>query len=234
MKFKEWLLLTEIAQPTKELKSSTLYHGTPKKSGYQGILDHGLKFDSDLVAQKYKGQENFAPMHGVYLTKEFGNAVRYSFMSEVSDEQYQEYVNKEPLGYVFEFSGEDLSEVSPDEDELGGFLEKLVKTKNLTPNFKKLVDSIPQEIKTKLEQPEPSFESYAIAGKWAVNKLSDPTMQYLMKRYSNVVNYGTIKPNAVWIIPKPKERFLRDRQGTFNTFDGYLNHAKKYGKRHTL
>jgi len=49
-----------------------------------------------------------------------------------------------------------------------------------------------------------------------------------------VVNYGGIKPSAVWVIPKPNERFLRDRQGTFNTHNGYVNYAKKFGKKYDL
>jgi pyrimidine deaminase RibD-like protein len=55
-----------------------------------------------------------------------------------------------------------------------------------------------------------------------------------MKRYHNVVNYGGIKPGAVWVIPKPNERFLRDRQGTFNTHNGYVNYAKRFGEKYDL
>lgn len=226
--------IDEVIQPSQQLQSSVLYHGTPTKAGYQGIAGQGLKVDPEIIAQKYKGQENFAPLPGVYMTKEFGNAVRYSFMSNVPDEQYAEYIKQEPYGYVFEFSGKDLTAVTPDEDELGKFLEQLVKSKNLQPNLLKIVQSVPEELRVKLQQSEVDFETIALAGKWVVNKISHATMQYLMKRYHNVVNYGGIKPSAVWIIPKPNERFLRDRQGTFNTFNGYVNYAKRVGKRQEL
>ena len=226
--------IDEVIQPSQELQSSVLYHGTPTKVGYQGISSQGLKVDPNVISTKYKGQENFAPLPGVYMTKDFGNAVRYSFMSNVSDEQYAEYIKQEPYGYVFEFSGKDLSEVTPDEDELGKFLEKLVKTKNLNPKLSKIVQSVPIELKTSLQRPKVNFETIAMAGKWVVNNISDATMQYLMKRYDNVVNYGSIKPSAVWVIPKPNERFLRDRQGTFNTFNSYINYAKRFGKRQEL
>ena len=226
--------IDEVVQPSQELQSSVLYHGTPTKAGYQGIASQGLKVDPEVIATKYKGQENFAPLPGVYMTKEFGNAVRYSFMSNVPDEQYADYIKQEPYGYVFEFSGKDLSGVTPDEDELGNFLKQLVQSKNLTPQLSKIVQPVPQELRIALQQPQVNFETIAMAGKWVVNNISDATMQYLMKKYHNVVNYGGIKPSAVWIIPKPNERFLRDRQGTFNTFNGYINYAKRFGKRQEL
>lgn len=225
------MIITEIVKPSQQLQSSILYHGTPTKAGYQGIIQQGLKVDPAVIAQKYKGQENFAPLPGVYLTKEFGNAVRYSFMSNVPDEQYADYNKQEPNGYVFEFSGQELSGVTPDEDELGNFVKKLAITKNLPPKLSRISAAIPAQIKTALQQPNVSFETIAMAGKWVVNLLNDATIQYLMKQYGNVVNYGGIKPSAVWIIPKPNERFLRDRQGTFNTHNGYINYAKRFGKR---
>lgn len=226
--------VAEAVIPSEQIKSSILYHGTPTKAGYDGIAREGLKVNPELIAQKYKGQEDFAPLPGVYMTKEFGNAVRYSFMSEVSDEQYADYIKQEPYGYVFEFSGKNLSTVTPDEDELGSFLEKLVKTKNLPPKLLGIVQSIPQQLRIKLQQSEIDFQTTAVAGKWVVNNISDATMQHLLKKYHNVVNYDSMKPIAVWVIPKPNQRFLRDRQGTFNTYNGYLNYAKRFGKRYDL
>ncbi len=226
--------IDEVVQPSQQLQSSVFYHGTPTKAGYQGIASQGLKVDPELIAQKYKGQENFAPLPGVYMTTDFGNAVRYSFMSNVPDEQYQDYNKQEPYGYVFEFSGRDLSMVSPDEDELGNLIKRLVRTKNLPPQLSRISNAVPDKIRRRLLEPSVSFETVALAGKWAVDKISSSTMTYLMKRYHNVVNYGDIKPSAVWIIPKPTERFLRDRQGTFNTTNGYINYAKRFAKRQEL
>jgi hypothetical protein len=226
--------VAEAVAPDQQLQSSVLYHGTPTTAGYQGIANQGLKIDPKLIAQKYQGQENFAPLPGVYMTKEFGIAVRYSFMSNVPDEQYAEYIKQEPNGYVFEFLGKDLTTVSPDEDELGDLLKRLVNTKNLQPNLSKIVQAVPEELRVKLQQPNVSFETIAVAGKWLVDRISDSTIQYLMKRYHNVVNYSGIKPSAVWVIPKPNERFLRDRQGTNNTHNGYFNYANKFGKKYDL
>ena len=224
----------EMAPPPISVKSATLYHGTPTLNNARGIIRNGLKFDPESIAQKYQGSENFAPLPGVYLSKDFGNAVRYSFMSEVPDDQYAEHIKQEPYGYVFEFSGQDLSQTSPDEDELGRLLEKFVKAKNPPPKLSALIQSIPENLKSQLSHPDVSFETIAVAGKWLVSKLAPQTLQYLMQRYINVVNYGIMKPVAVWKIPKPEQRFLRDRQGTFDTHNGYINWANRYGKKQSL
>ena len=49
--------IDEVVQPSQELQSSVLYHGTPTKAGYQGIASQGLKVDPEIIAAKYKGQD---------------------------------------------------------------------------------------------------------------------------------------------------------------------------------
>ena len=97
-----------------------------------------------------------------------------------------------------------------------------------------LIQGIPENLKSQLSHPDVSFETIAVAGKWLVSKLKPQTLQYLMQKYINVVNYGIMKPVAVWKIPKPEQRFLRDRQGTFDTLNGYINWANRYGKKQPL
>ena len=123
------------ASPTQDLRSATLYHGTNSRRGYNGIVSRGLQANHD-AGEKYKGAENFAPLPGAYLTKDIGVATRYSFMRPPDPEQ-------EPYGYVFEFHGKDLQRVTPDEDELGGYLSylvKLVKQKQLPPKLQNPVN----------------------------------------------------------------------------------------------
>jgi len=226
--------LDEIVDLPEKLKQITYYHGVPTEEGKNIIITKGLIYDPEFVAKKYKGEENFSPiLGGAYLTKDFANAVRYSFMAPGPDEGFQEYLRKEPYSYVFEFLSDDFTDVSPDEDELGGFIEKLLKKQNLPPKLKSLVDSIPDSIKNALTQQ--SFESLALAGKWAVNNLSPATLKYLLQNYSNVVSYNkTLHPDAVWIIPKPKERFLPDRQGKFHSLAAYKLYAERNGTRYEL
>lgn len=223
--------ITQAFDPTPQLKSKTLYHGTPSKQGFQGILHNGLGYDHARVQARYAENPNFAPMQGgSYLTIDFGNAVRYSLMLEVDDQDWQEYSQLEPNGYVFEFSGKDLSQITPDEDELGGFVVKLIKSKNLPPNLSKIANAVPKDIYDNLIADSGNYEYIALAGKWIASKLSDATLSYLIKNYGNVVNYGRLKPKAVWVIPRPKD----PKNRFFNTYSDYANYAKQYGKRHDL
>ena len=41
--YKYQMRIDEVVQPSQELQSSVLYHGTPTKAGYQGIASQGLK-----------------------------------------------------------------------------------------------------------------------------------------------------------------------------------------------
>ena len=225
------ILIETPADPTDELRSSKLYHGTPSKHAAEQIKQHGLKYDDAIIADKYKTTPNFAPIKGgVYLTKDLGNAIRYSFMAH--GDGYEASVKSDPYGYVFEFSGEDLSTVTPDEDELGQFVVKMVNHKNLKPTLSAIVARIPKDLLRKIESSPNSFETVALAGKWLVNAgMSKRVVQYLMKNKDNVVNYGIMKPRVVFIIRKPDDQFLRDKHGTFNSFDGYLKWGKEHSKR---
>jgi len=213
--------------------SSALFHGTPTKEFAQGILKEGLKYNEALVAKKYQGEENFEPLKGVYLSRDFGNAVRYSFMPQ-NVESYSEEVKQHPNGYVFEFSVSDLSQTTPDEDELGMALEKIYKSSSKPEFFTKAFEKLPMDLKNRLNDSSVNFETYALIGKFFINNnlLSNQVLKYLSRFNKNLVNYGTIFPKAYWIVPKPlTSPHLKDRQGTFNTFGGYANYAKQKGKR---
>jgi hypothetical protein len=105
------------------------------------------------------------------------------------------------------------------------------------PGFLQIItNDVPPDLQQKINQSPDSFEVFALVGKWLIRnkKLSPAVLQYLAKSTSNVVNYGVIRPTAVWVIPKPSEQFLRDRQGTFNTCNGYTAYAKRFGKKTQL
>jgi len=210
-----------------------IFHGTPTKKFAQGILKEGLKYDETFVAKKYHGEENFKPLKGTYLSKDFGNAVRYAFMPQ-NIVNYSEEIKQHPDGYVFEFSTSDLSQTTPDEDELGASLERVYKSSNKPEFIVKIFQELPPDLKSRLDNPSVNFETYALIGKYFLNKnlLNSDIIKYLSRFNKNLVNYGTIYPKAHWIIPKPlNSPHLKDRQGTNNTFGGYENYAKREGKR---
>lgn len=228
--------LTETkVEPTVEQKLQTWYHGTSSRGGFDFIMSNGLKVDLDWIAKRYVGDlEPFKPLEGSYLTKDFGNAVRYSFHSDYDETFHRQYNKKEPTGYVFEFSGNDLSQISPDEDELGYFLVKLLKSKNLSPSLQKIANKAPEHLKRILVGKDIHFSWIAEAGKWLIqsNLLTAAVVKYIMKNNINIVNYGTLKPIAYWDIPKPNSRFLGTK--THDSFKYYSNYARSEGVRHTV
>jgi hypothetical protein len=175
---------------------------------------------------------------GVYLTKDFGNAVRYSFMLNADEEVYRKWILEEPNGYVFEFDGNDFKSITPDEDELGGFLIDLIKKSTLPSFLSDIVNKIPNDLKYRLSKENVSFKDNALAGKWLIRNsmLSDSIISYLMKnrKYNNIVHYESLYPNAIWVIPKPNEKFLKDKNNSYNSTNGYKSWCKRYGKRQIL
>jgi hypothetical protein len=217
--------------PSDQQRSQVWYHGTSTRAGYDFIMTNGLKVDLDWIAEKYIDSVKLTPLDGAYLSKDFGVAVDYSMNSDIK-------VNhQEPFGYVFEFDGKELSKISPDEDELGHFLIKLLTTrKKLPPSLQKIVDKTPQDIKdtflgkTEIEtlNIEPSW--IAVAGKWLIQNdiLTVSVVKYLMTNNLNLVNYGTLQPRAYWSIPKlPNGKFL-------HTNSAYAAHGKSKGTRHNI
>jgi hypothetical protein len=101
--------ITEIVAPTTQ-QYDTWYHGTPSKKGAELIMKNGLAYDDKWVEQKYKTEPEFAPMKdGVYITKDLGQAYRYTLMHS------NQFPDK--TGYIFKFSGSHLqlqSKITPE------------------------------------------------------------------------------------------------------------------------
>ena len=211
------------------VNSAVLYHGTPIKENYQRILKKGL-----LPNQASIYLEESSPLEGgIYLTKDFGNAVRYSFISQTDD--YEKDRKKEPNGYVFEFSNLDKLNMTPDEDELGAWAASVI-NKKLPDSLRSAFEDMPDELYQKIKKPDPSFSVMAQVGKWLIKRFSKRVLNNIRKSkdFFNVVVYEPIKPTAVWVIPKAKEQFLRDNNNSFNTTQGWGDYGKKYGKRKSI
>ena len=102
----------EIVAPTTQ-QYDTWYHGSPSKKGAELNMKNGLAYDDKWVEQKYKTEPEFAPMKdGVYITKDLGQAYRYTLMGKHPDK----------TGYIFKFPGSHLQSISNDEDEMGNYI----------------------------------------------------------------------------------------------------------------
>ncbi len=101
--------LHEMAQPTKEITNTIFYHGTSEEEYAVGIWEEGLL--ANLKHSLYRGKINQAMKDHVYLTSSLTTAVDYSNEPSLITDGSVEY------GFLILFSGEDLVDIYPDEDD---------------------------------------------------------------------------------------------------------------------
>ena len=107
-------------------KKINVYHGTSFLKNAEGIINNGLQPIGNFIT--VGGGDESPSMGGrSYVGKELWNAIRYSFMMNRSYSTWEEFIKKEPYGYVFEFLI-DVNTLLPDEDDEG---KANVKTSNL-------------------------------------------------------------------------------------------------------
>jgi hypothetical protein len=218
--------ITEIVAPTTQ-QYDTWYHGTPSKKGAELIMKNGLAYDDKWVEQKYKTEPEFAPMKdGVYITKDLGQAYRYTLMHS------NQFPDK--TGYIFKFSGSHLQSISNDEDEIGKYI-----VDNLN-NYPELQSKItPEIIKGANDESENSeaFKWIAMAGKIALQNLSKDKIDTLLNTLDskNLVHYGKLQPISITAVPKiGKEEFDKLLTGKVTTFKPLADYVAKYGKETKL
>jgi len=223
--------ITEIVAPTTQ-QYDTWYHGTNSKQRANKIIANGIKYDSDWVEQKYKMEPEFAPMKdGVYITKDLGNAYRYSIMGTHPDSY--DY-SSDPDGYIFKFAGSDLQSISNDEDEIGKYI-----VDNLN-NYPELQGKItPEIIKGANDKSENSnaFKWIAMAGKIALQNLSKDKIDTLLNTLDsiNLVHYGVLNPFAMIVTPRINEEQFKKLVGKkVNSFKPLRDFVIKNGKETKL
>jgi hypothetical protein len=108
--------------------SKAYYHGTPTKYNYENIKKNGLiPRGFKEYTKKYIEHNNYSMMpstYVLYLTKDIWQAARYSFISD--DEEYNVFKEKEPYGYILEFSPEGFGKIYVDEDLLEHILRNII------------------------------------------------------------------------------------------------------------
>jgi len=103
--------LMEAPTPDEPMRATAYYHGCPTQAAADAIVREGLK---PLGGSRERGWQQ-ARREAVYLTPSFGEAVSYANHPGIP-------VEEEPWGYVFEVPGSALTDVDPDEDDVGGLL----------------------------------------------------------------------------------------------------------------
>ena len=194
--------ILEIVAPTTQ-KQETWYHGTPYEKGAQNIIQKGLAYDDEWVEIKYKGRfQGFEPMKdGVYITRNLGEAFRYTLVKEGG-----------PNGFIFKFPRSDLKSISNDEDELGNYIATNIE------QYSELKGKISAELLNGAK--ERVLKSSAQVGKIALQNLSKDKISELLNIIDgkNLVHYGTLKPVSVIEYKKPSQPELNDWMRQYNSY----------------
>lgn len=120
MKF--YKFLSEMANPSNEIKNKVYYHGTYKEENAKNILKIGIQPPLiDLKLLNKKGP-NLVPVNGkIYLSQTLKNVIPYILGANMAEHLFPENIIKKEgqYGFLFIINGKDLSDIQPDEDCIG-------------------------------------------------------------------------------------------------------------------
>ena len=213
--------LVEFAAATTSELSRSYYHGTTKERG-AAIMQAGEIRPGAAV----QGRGRLDPVVGrPYLTPDIGSALIYALGRNYAGVPNTAYTGR---GYVFVVPGTELTDIQPDEDQVG----ELIHTRTVTPEMKaqfgykmdqtqvpdwvynwgrKVVSPRAWE---KAEDGEYSY--FAVAGKQMLRKMSQTQKRELLDLGMHVANEGTVRPTEVWLVDWSKApQFKRDGSNFF-------------------
>lgn len=168
----------------------------------------------------------------IYITSDLSYALIYALGGDIagSDHKNDNFITKQPFGYLFEISGQQiLNDIQPDEDDVGNFLYYILNKE--IPSNNKFVEA--------LNNPDLKSEIMMLAHKHlapsTLQRVKDGDYSYwvksgkvLLKRLSNfaklrMVEYGfhlayagQLIPDKCFEIDKSKAKFLKKKWKQFN------------------
>jgi hypothetical protein len=185
------------------------YHGTSLKRSADGIMSEGLRpLSRSELAEKYYDRSDVIPMKGgVYLTKDIFEAFMYCFWYQGDD--WEDFIKKEPFGYIFIFDGEAIRDYIPDEDEVGRMVNSFL-MEHITPQLQWLYDMAKVELEKNPRLKKQVQEGYigglASIGKLLIPKMNKEQIDQICELGSNIVSKTKLKPSAMYKIKKPETR----------------------------
>lgn len=220
MDFKRFL---ELAEPREQDRAKTYYHGTNSIAKAKNILQNGL--DPQQTDVKYQGRRKtyLSPQQGhVYITPDLRYAIIYAIGGNFLGNSPPDWMLEEPYGAVLEFSGSQLQDINPDEDQVGEILNLLLTSPqeiaNYRYNSKVLADknmvnrfiSIAKQVLTPLQYKNMStkygkgteIHYQANVGKKLVKHLSNDIKHWLIDAGAHIAHKGNLFPTRVWVINK--------------------------------
>jgi hypothetical protein len=194
--------------PVRDIdKTKTYYHGTSKLAYAQAILREGTLKPPDVVSKGF-----LAPVKGrVYVTPTLAYAAIYAMGGNMAGSKWpEEFITKEPNGYLFTIAGKDLADIQPDEDSVGEILFGKDPPYFLTYYADKyLSDNIKRRGK------DGDYMYYAKAGKILLKHLSDSEKMALIDRGAHVAVEGSVPFQQCWEFPKNRTQDLAKDASNF-------------------
>jgi len=235
--------LLEMAAPKSSHKGLMYYHGTAKTSSAKGILRSGIKPPDLSVAHRSDRLDGkggpLRPRDGkVYLTNQLRYAIVYAIGADMLGQQLpDQFIGKEPYGYVFLVPGKELKDIEPDEDSIGELLSAQLRgdtndfgwLKDIAHKIlrrRDFMDEYPDELvgyDSILDAVEDGdYVSWAIIGRAIVDNLEDWMVYDILKSGGihvasgiHVANKGKVVPSECWQLDKRKTQELRKDGSNF-------------------
>lgn len=192
-------------------KKINVYHGTSFLKNAEGIINNGLQPIGNFIT--VGGGDESPSMGGrSYVGKELWNAIRYSFMMNRSYSTWEEFIKKEPYGYVFEFLI-DVNTLLPDEDDIGYGVNKFLNGKGYT-FYEKYLINVDKNLLERVKNGE--FIGYAEIGKLIEPKLNDEDKKNVLIKSKTATVDEPIFPVRYYKIKKPNVEFFFQKNDYVN------------------
>lgn len=206
--------LFEMAAPRETDKAKVYYHGTTSDKAAEGIIANGL--DPAVTEIKYETRPSHAAKpqrNHIYLTPHISYALIYALGGDMAGSDISRWVEKEGrFGYVFEVPGQNLRDISPDEDSLASILYS-VKNGDTNPTALEL-RNVARRVLTDhafktISSGDMVSATYKAAKKLAAALSDDLRLRVIDLPNVHVAHNGRIKPSKCWKIDKLKSPILK-------------------------
>lgn len=198
--------LKEMATPASHHLSTRYYHATSTESAAKGIIKSKKISVPSLRGDKSRWHgTDLQPIDGfVYMSDDLQYILEYLLGgpglagSKVFDRK--DVRDEDPYGYVFVINNNDLTDIQPDEDYLGELISKVYQMRPdhwLVKLASKVLD--PKILAKVLEW---DYDSFALAGKALMPKLSDKQKLDIIDTGAPVANNGSVGFSEVWRFDK--------------------------------
>ena len=201
----------EMAKPNESILNQTFYHGS-SNFGEEILKDGFIK----TQITSGKKQHMLIPVNGAcYATSDLSYAVMYTIGGHLAGTKFDPRDSK--FGYLFSFSGKQLSDIQPDEDFIGEMFASY--SKNKAPNWlwslagKFLAKSTIQKCI------DGEYTYFAKAGKVLVKRMTDEQKLELILGGSALANFSNIHFEHAYKFDKEKYlHLLKDDASNFFEF----------------